>query len=588
MKENKITQLNDIQHCLLRPNQYIGAVVPTKCSTFVLNKDSEKFEYKEITYNPGFLKIIYEIIDNSVDEAIRTNFKHGDKIEVNIEKNVITVIDNGRGIPLDNADGSDISQLELALTSLRAGSNFNDAEGRTLLGMNGVGSSLTNIFSRIFGAVVYDKKRKGVLKCANNLSKKSCEIIPFKSKTSGTTIMFEPDYKRFGMKGIDQTHIDLIHQRLMFLSITYPEISFKLNNEVIKFKNNKNFMECFNSEYVVVQDKNKPSKYMIGVIPNEYDDFTHKSYINGADCVNGGNHIDYIHSEIVGRIKEKLSKKYPNIKVGDIKNRVSYIVNFREFLNPAFNSQTKENFSSNVSEIKEFLKDIDWDDFATKITKNKTIIDPIIESFKIKEELKNRDTLKKLGKNTKDFKCDKFLPATKEKKYFAICEGDCLYKDTLIKNYSTNTDETIKSIKIGDLVLTHEMNLKPILNKTSKLVDCIKIKTKSGKEIICSKQHKLFVYDSNKNIFCFKSYEEINKDTDKLISNKLTKFYLDCIGISHNLGDSMYALHIEGGHYQYDSSFNHTFMIFNKLTNSIEMVKAENLDEVNHLMILQD
>ena len=54
MKENKITQLNDIDHVLLRPGIYIGSIVPTKCSTFVLDKKSEKFSYQEIEYVPGF------------------------------------------------------------------------------------------------------------------------------------------------------------------------------------------------------------------------------------------------------------------------------------------------------------------------------------------------------------------------------------------------------------------------------------------------------------------------------------------------------------------------------------------------------
>ena len=589
MKEkNEIKQLSDISHCLLRPNQYIGAIVPTKCSTFVLDRKTEKFEYKEITYNPGFLKIIYEIIDNSVDEAIRTNFKYGDKIDVNIDKNLITVSDNGRGIPLDKAEGHDVSQLELALTSLRAGSNFNDEEGRTLLGMNGVGASLTNIFSKVFAAVVYDGKRKGVLKCLSNLSKKSCEIIKHKSKKTGTTIMFEPDYKRFGMKKMDQVHIDLIHQRLMFLSVTYPEISFTLNKEKIKFKNNKSFMECFSDDFVVVQDKNKPCKYMIGVIPNEYDDFTHKSYINGADCVNGGNHIDYIHSEIVGRIKEKLSKKYPNIKVGDIKNRLSYIVNFREFINPSFNSQTKENFSSNANEIKEFLKDIDWEDFANKIVRNSVIIEPIIESFKIKEELKNKETLKKLGKGAKDFKCDKFLPATKERKYFAICEGDCLENNTEVFNLSENCKTKIKDLNVGDLVLTHNQNLKRVVNKSSKLINCVKIKTKSGKEVICSLDHKWFVYDSNKNEFCFKKTSELNKNIDKFVSNKISNLYFDNIIITSNNGNAKYPLHIKGNSYSYDSSFDHKFVIFNNKTMNFEIIKAENLDVKYHLMVLNE
>ena len=424
MKENKIEQLSDIEHVLKRSGIYVGSIVPTKVSTFILDKKSEHFEYKEVEYVPGFLKIIYEVLDNAVDEAIRTKYKYADQIDVTIDKNTVIVADNGRGIPLTNMSGSDKSQLEVALTSLRAGSNFNDEEGRTLLGMNGVGASLTNIFSTEFTAEVYDGKRHGLLVCKNNLSEKSCKIEEKNSKKIGTTITFTPDLKRFGLKKIDDIHINLIHQRMMFLSFTYPEIRFKFNDEVIKFKNAKNFMNCFSEHFVAAQDENVPCKFLIGVIPNENDEFTNKSYINGADCVLGGNHLDVIHSELVGRIKEKLSKKYPNIKVGDIKNRLSYIINFREFLNPMFNSQTKEAFSSSAQEIKAFLKDVDWDVFAQKICKCEEIINPIVESFKIKEELQNKKLLDKIGKSTPKFKCKKFMPATEENKWFGIVEGD--------------------------------------------------------------------------------------------------------------------------------------------------------------------
>ena len=421
MKENKIEQLSDIEHVLKRAGLYIGSIVPTKCSTYVLD-ENEHFEYKEIEYIPGFLKIIYEVLDNSVDEAIRTKFKKADQISIDIADGRVTVKDNGRGIPLDNMDDSDKSQLEVALTSLRAGSNFNDEEGRILLGMNGVGASLTNIFSKEFIAEVYDGKRHGVLECHDNLTTSSCKIKESKIAKTGTEISFIPDLARFKLKKIDDIHMNLIKQRLMFLSIVYPEIKFKFNGETMKFKNAKNFMSCFSDVFVMVQDENVPCKYMIGVIPNTFDEFTSKSYINGADCVLGGNHLDVIHTELVGRIKEKLSKKYHNIKVGDIKSKLSYIVNFREFTNPTFNSQTKENFSSSAQEIKAFLKDVDWDAFATKICKCNEIIEPIVESFKIKEELQSKKLLDKLGKTTSKFKCKKFIPATSENKYFSIVE----------------------------------------------------------------------------------------------------------------------------------------------------------------------
>lgn len=424
MKENIIKQLSDIEHALLRPGQYIGSIVPTKCETFLFNKKNEKFEYKEFEYVPGLLKIIYEILDNSVDEAIRTNFKFATNINIEIKNNKVKISDNGRGIPLDLAAGTNKSQLELALTELRSGSNFNDKEGRNLLGMNGVGSSLTNIFSTKFKATVLDGKRKGLLICKNNLSSKKCIISEYPSTSVGTIIEFEPDLSRFNISNIDEIHENLIYQRLMFLSFMYPEITFKFNSKIVRFKTSKNLMSMFADKFVAIQDENIPSKYLIGIIPNNTDDFTHKSYINGADCINGGNHIDYIHSELINRIKEKISKKYSSIKPGDIKNKLTYIIIFREFINPMFNSQTKENFSSEINDIKNFLKDVDWDSLASKIVKTSEIMDPILESFKIKEELKNRQALNKLGKISKTFKCEKFLPATKENKYFLICEGD--------------------------------------------------------------------------------------------------------------------------------------------------------------------
>lgn len=424
MKENTIRQLTDIQHVIMRPGIYIGSTVQTKVPTFVLDESSEKFEYREIEYVPGLLKIIYEVLDNSVDEAIRTGFKYADQIEVCVSDREVSVSDNGRGIPLTEAEGTGKSQLEVALTSLRAGSNFNDEEGRNLLGMNGVGASLTNIFSKEFTAEVYDGERHGLLKCANNLSEKSCTIEKRKRKKTGTSITFSPDLEKFGLKVIGGTHISLVRQRMMFLSFTYPEIKFKFNGEALKFKGAKGFMGRFSDSSVTVQDSGQPCRYLIGVIPSPSDEFTSKSYVNGADCVLGGNHLDVIHSELIGRVREKLAKKYPSIKAGDIKSRLGYIINFREFTNPMFSSQTKESFSSSAAEIKAFLKGVDWDAFAQKVCKCEEIIGPIIESFKVREELQNRKLLDKIGKASPKFKCRKFMPATEEAKYFAIVEGD--------------------------------------------------------------------------------------------------------------------------------------------------------------------
>lgn len=420
MKKNEIKQLSDVEHLLTRPGIYIGAIQPVEGKSYFYNEKTQMFEYRDFTYVPAFCKIINEIIDNSLDEAIRTNFKYANEIQIIVNKDSIKVSDNGRGVPCDTDASGKLSQLELAFCNARAGSNFDDS-GRNTIGMNGVGSFCTNCFSTSFKVTSFTSKLKGVLTCKDNLSKKSCKIVPNENKKeTGTTVEFTPDLKRFGLTEIDENHKNLIYQRMLFLSISYPEITFKFNKKTIKFKNAKNFLNSFGPKYAVTSS----DKFMIGVLPNSYDDFVSKSFVNGADCINGGNHIDYLHSELVGRLKDKLEKKYPNIKAGDIKNKLTYIVTFRDFENAQFDSQTKEKMSNNVSDVKRFLEEVDWDKFVASIYKVDEIIDPIVESFKIKEELKNRQTLNKLGKTTKAFKCEKFLPATKHNTYFVICEGD--------------------------------------------------------------------------------------------------------------------------------------------------------------------
>lgn len=419
MKQNKITQLNQVQHLLKRPGIYIGSIQKTTGNTYFYNQKQNKFEYRQFVYIPAFCKIINEIIDNSLDEAIRTNFKYGKQIQVSIDKHHVKVCDNGRGVPVQIDSNTGISQLQLAFTHARAGSNFDDSD-RSTIGQNGVGSFCTNCFSTQFKVTTTNGKKRGVLHCKNNLSQVKCTIKDLVGKTHGTTVQFTPDLQKFGMKQIDDDHINLIYQRLLFLSISYPQISFKFNKKTIKFKNSKGFISTFDQNYAITQGDN----YFIGVIPNNTDDFISKSFVNGADCINGGNHIDYIHTQLISRLKQKLNRKYPSIKNGDIKNKLTYIITFRQFNNAQFDSQTKQKLANSVGDVKQYLKDVDWDKLANAVYKCDKIIDPIIQTFKIKQELKNRQSLTKITKSKGQFKCDKFFPATEQNKYLFISQGD--------------------------------------------------------------------------------------------------------------------------------------------------------------------
>ena len=420
MQENKIVKLSDIEHVLLRPNMYLGSIRPIEVYGYLYNSATSKFEYTKYSYVPALIKCANEVLDNCVDEYIRTNGKYANKIDISITAGVFKISDTGRGIPTDLAEGTDISQLELAFTHAKAGSNFND-EDRETIGTNGLGAFLVNVFSQSFKATSQTATHLGVLSCENNLSKHSCKITNHAAIKTGTTVEFLPDYARFGMEKIDELHTNLIYQRLIHLAVSFPDIKFTFNGTLLKFQNTEKYFDSFADTYCYFEDPN--GKYAIAVTPNATDDFKQCSYVNGLGMI-AGNHIDVINNEIISRLREhKVFKKYP-ITPGDIRNKIQLIIVMRKFPAMEFDSQSKERLTNAHSVIKQYFNTIDWDDLVKNIAKSEAIVDPILMSYRLKEELKNRLALKNMEKtDNKEVRCENYYPAIAEKLYFFITEG---------------------------------------------------------------------------------------------------------------------------------------------------------------------
>lgn len=411
---NDIKKLTDREHILLRPSMYIGGIDLTKINDFII--DNGKVEYKQIEYVPGLIKIINEIIDNSVDASIRTNFKCGKNISIKITDDTVSVTDDGTGIPVKKS--GEHYMPELAWGHTRSGSNFQDDENRLTLGLNGVGAACTNIWSKYFKGVTCDGSKKYTYISKNNAESFTENIS--QSNITGTTVEFKPDLGRFKIEKIDDTHKNVIFQRLQNLAISYPEINFKFNNKSINFKTFKNYVSLFGENFELYENEN----IKIGVLPNENDDFKHFSFVNGLKIPDGGTHIDVIASNVTNIIRDKLIKKYKSIKPGDIKNKLMLVVFVSNMKNLKFNSQSKEKLTNSVGEFNNHAK-IDYK-FVEKILKNKTIMDSIIDVYKIKEELEAKKAMKSVEKNKK-IKSEKYFRATKECKYLCICEGQSAY-----------------------------------------------------------------------------------------------------------------------------------------------------------------
>lgn len=408
---------------------WIGSMDTLTREMFIINEDN--IERKEIGFIPAFKKIIDEILDNSLDVLIETKNATGN-IKVKITEESVYIEDDGPGIPVikhklseeekkslpaEEAEKIANSYIpEIAWTRLFSGTNFNDSDDKHTIGAHGLGSKCTSIFSTKFVGKTDDGKKSCVVKSLNNLEVTSCKTSHSSGKT-GTTVEFYPDLPRFKMKKIGQVYFDLLYQRLLCLSITFPNIKFTFNGKRISV-NDKKFLKMFSENIeTFVFDKG-----FIGVFPNESDEFSFFTYVNGIHLNRGGNHIDYIAQQLVAPIRAKLERKYKTIKPADIKNRLSIVCFFRDFANPKFDSQTKETLTNSPSEISNYLSDsINFEDAAKKILKNESIINPIVDTFKIKEELKSRQELR-AAKKIK-IKSDKYLSSTGDKKYLLLVEG---------------------------------------------------------------------------------------------------------------------------------------------------------------------
>ena len=434
MKNKQVQEFEAISgasQILARPGMWLGSIQPLSQKLFMIGHDG--VEYKGVTYIPAFLKIIYEILDNACDVLVK-ECKGKGKVKVVMDKEWIYIEDDGPGIPVIRKDIKDITDNrmsneekkrisetylpEIAWTRLFSGSNFKDSADKTTIGSHGLGSKCTSIFSKKFVGISDDGKKLCKVVAKNNLE--TVDTTVSESKSHGVRVKFYPDFARFNMTEVEDVYVELMRQRLVCLGITFPGIKFSLNGKQVNV-NDKAFLNLF-SKNITFQVFDRG---FIGVYPNDTDEFNFFTYVDGLALNRGGSHIDYIVEKLVTPVREKLVKKFKNIKPADVKNKLSMVVFLRDFPNLKFDSQTKETLTNLPSEITKYFGDsVDWDKLSKNILKNEYILDPIVETFKLKEEVKERVALKQAGKSKVKVDATKYIsPTGNSRKYFVIAEG---------------------------------------------------------------------------------------------------------------------------------------------------------------------
>ena len=199
---SEIKILEGLQAVRKRPGMYIGS-----------------------TSASGLHHLVYEIVDNSVDEALAG---YCTKIGVTIHAdNSITVSDNGRGIPVDKHPTKKIPTLEVVLTILHAGGKFDNSAYKVSGGLHGVGSSVVNALSK---KLVVQVRRDGnvyEMQFSRGKTTEKMKVVG-KSKTTGTTITFWPDDEIFETTVFDY---DTLHDRLQEMAFLNRGLKIVLTDE---------------------------------------------------------------------------------------------------------------------------------------------------------------------------------------------------------------------------------------------------------------------------------------------------------------------------------------------------------------------
>ena len=412
----KYELLDEIEHVLKRPGMYIGSTKPHDSTEYLFN--GQKFEKEAIQYNPGFLKLFDEIVSNSVDESKRNPNLNQIVVTYNEKNQEISIWDNG-GIPVIIHDVQKQWIPEMIFSNLRAGSNFNDSESRTVAGTNGVGSTLTNIFSKKFTIQTADGKNQFTQTFTENMGKRTEPKVQ-KSEKKFTEISFIADFERFGMTGVDESHINMIRKRLIDIAACNPNLKVQFNKEKFKFRTFKEYAELFVESTFYERSEN----WELAIAPTN-GGFQAISFVNSVETKDGGTHVNYLVNQMTDKLRHLIKKKHKvEIKPSDIRNHMMVFVNCT-IINPAFSSQTKEKL---ITEPKDFGSTHDVTDRMIKQILNSEIVASILDWIERKKMAEERAQLRKLNKDLNANRIPKLIDAksrdNRENCTLGIFEGD--------------------------------------------------------------------------------------------------------------------------------------------------------------------
>lgn len=350
----KKTQL---EHILLRPDTYIGSVESVTQQMWVYDEDTG-INYREVTYVPGLYKIFDEILVNAADNKQRDPKMSCIRITIDPENNLISIWNNGKGIPVVEHKVEKMYVPALIFGQLLTSSNYDDEEKKVTGGRNGYGAKLCNIFSTKFTVETASREYKKMFKQTwmDNMGKAGeMELKPF-SGEDYTCITFHPDLSKFKMQSLDKDIVALMVRRAYDIAGSTKDVKVYLNGNRLPVKGFRSYVDLYLKDKV--DETGNPLKIIHEQVNHRWEvcltmsekGFQQISFVNSIATSKGGRHVDYVADQIVTKLVDVVKKKNKGgvaVKAHQVKNHMWIFVNAL-IENPTFDSQTKENMTLQV------------------------------------------------------------------------------------------------------------------------------------------------------------------------------------------------------------------------------------------------
>jgi DNA gyrase subunit B len=486
------------------------------------------------TTQRGLHHLVYEVVDNSIDECM-AGFASNIDVIIHAD-NSVSVLDDGRGIPVDIHKTEGKPAVEVVLTKLHAGGKFDHRVYKVAGGLHGVGVSVVNALSEWLEVEV--RREDKIYHIEFEKGKTSSKLKTIGSaKKSGTRVTFKADEEIFG-KGKIIYSFDTLANRLRELAFLNKDVRITLKDERAKEKEVEfkfsggivSFVEFLNKNKNVLHKKviyfSKERDGIVAEVAMQYNDSYGESiftFANNINTIEGGTHLTGFKSALTRTLnqycksKNLLRESDASISGDDVREGLTAVVSVK-IPNPQFEGQTKTKLGN--SEVEGIVEQIVNESLGGFCEENPPIANKIIEKAilasrareaarKARELTRRKGALEGAALPGKLADCQESDPALCE---LYLVEGDsaggCFLGDTkvaLADRRNISFKELVEEWNQGKINYCYtikkdgSVGVEKILDprRTKKEAIVIKVILDNGEELVCTPDHRFMLRDKS-------------------------------------------------------------------------------------------